>query len=668
MATGVRSRYHVAINGKGFMLRGAPTSPRYVKSRAPSIISLFRIQSDAGLVDLNQNSFTGAGWNYWAQTDWSGGFQTLKFKDDASFKDGQAVEVIKKYGEATLQYGWSSAAVISGSHSYGAHSINAKDLIFGTVKSGAAKVFKLTSANTLSTLSAMAGVSAVNSMDRFKNDTLIGLTRTSGTTKTLVKYNGSTISGFRNANPIVRSVHAIGIRAYTGERVSSLSGDVLYYSTDLATFTSAYQAGKNRNIQKIGDVNGSPYFFVVEGNSVDMFRWDEFAERAYPIYSWENLTNFSIKNYISMLIISGTSNGKSVSFAFNGARLWSIFEDQLQDTSYDFSHPFEFEGNFQLKSAMWDGQVWSPGIYGQHNSTIKYTPFENFANRPIGFAASGATKLLLGYRDSSKYNVSGYIISSEFGSNIGGVDKLVNSVDINTKALKAGETIEMLRSTDGGSTFTSIGKASFTQDGPALKKTMYFPSGFITKLWNYKAQLVGNGTTTPTLNDLSFEYRPEPDLRKTWTLSLDAGDKITLLNKKDEQRDGKALIQDLWLEMEAKRTVTYEDVDAFEVTLISAMTSGATSARISDTRLMPPRGRMRITKNNLIEEMIYTSADGGKIAGITRAQKNTPARAYTANDKIDNFYTIIVTGLNEQINDTDQLTTESIAQVTLLEV
>lgn len=664
MATGVRSRYHVAINSKGFMLRGAPSQPRYMKERAPSLVN------QLGVGDLNYNSLNGSGWSYWTQTDWSGGFQRIKFKDDASFKDGQAIDTIKKYGEVTLQHGWTSAAIISGSHSYGAHAVHNLDLLFGTVKNAGAKLFKLTSANAISTLSAMTTISAINSITRFKNDSIVGMTKqtaASASVKSMGKYNGSAFSAFRSANPVVRAVKGVGIRLYSAERVTSLSGDVLYYSTDLSTFTSAYQAGRNRNISRIDDINGAPYFFIVEGKRVEMFRWDEFAERAYPIYTWENLTNFGTKKYVSMMIISGTSNGKSVAYAFNGARLWQIFDDQLQDTNYDFSKPFEFEGNLQFKGATWDGQYWFPGIYGQFNASNRYTPFENFTNRAYGFFTSG-THTRLGYRDTTKYNISGHIESSEFGANIGGVDKLVNSVDINVKGLATGQTVEIFRSTDGGASFTSIGKASFAQDGAVAKKTLYFPSGFVTKLWSAKTVLVGPGTTTPTLNDVTFQYRPAPDLRKRWTLSLDAGNKIALLNKKHEERDGKALMQDLWLEMEAKRTVIYEDVDAFEVDIVSAMTASNTSARVRDTRLLPPRGRIRVMKSNAVEEMTYTSADGGVVKGLVRGAKNTLPRAYTSADKMDNFYNVIVTDLREQVNDTDQFTTESVAAVTLLEV
>src|SRR6185436_17504068 len=99
------------------------------------------------------------------------------------------------------------------------------------------------------------------------------------------------------------------------------------------------------------------------------FRWDEFAERAYPIYTWQNLTNFGIKNYLTFMVITGTSNSKSVAYAFNGARIQEIFnDDQLRDSSYDWSKPFEFEDHIQVKGATWDGEFWFPGIYGQFNA------------------------------------------------------------------------------------------------------------------------------------------------------------------------------------------------------------------------------------------------------------------------------------------------------------
>lgn len=660
MPTGTRTRYHVAINGKGFQLRGAPQSPAYIKQDVPTP-SVSALASDAGY-----DQFAGNGWKYWAQTDWSGGMAQLKWKDDATFMDGQGIDVLSEFGKVTLQANFTSAVKITGSHSYGAHGTHDQDLLFGTVKSGAAKVFKITSANALTTLSAYSGISAVNSMSRFGSDTLIGLTRTSGTLKTLSVYRNGAISGIRNTNPIVRAVRGIGARAYVSEQIASLSGDRLSYSTTLPTFTSAHNAGKNRKITKIGDLNGTPYFFVEDGKRLEMLKWDEFAERAFPIYAWNDFTSYGVTNYISVIVITGVENGSKTAYAFNGARVWQISPEFADDSNYDFSKPFEFEGNLHTKGAQWDGVAWVPGFYGKYSSVL-YTPFANFNSKAYGFAITG-THIRIAYFDTTKNQVSGHVVSSNFGHQIGAVDKLVNRATINCEGLATGQMIELLRSTDEGANYTSVGTLKFATEGALTAKDLYFPSGFVTKTWLYKTVLVGPGTSTPTLNDVSFQYIPIPDTKRRWSLGLDAGNDVRLLNKQNEQRDGKALVSDLWAEKEAKRTVTFEDVDAISAKIVSAMTSANTTARINGTRGFPPKGRIRAVLNGVAEEMTYTSAEGTQIKGLSRAQKGTKARAYTSGQRVDNYYTVIIRDLREQINDTDQLTTESVAQITLLEV
>ncbi len=281
---------------------------------------------------------------------------------------------------------------------------------------------------------------------------------------------------------------------------------------------------------------------------------------------------------------------------------------------------------------------------------------------------TGAAVQQLAYQDRTKYAVSGSITNSEFGANVAGVDKLINAVDINMNALATGEMIDVQLSVDGGANFTTVGNASRTTDGAIKKKRIYFPSGYVTKLWVPRAVLVGPGTTTPVLNDMTFEYRPTPDLKKRWSLTVDAGDNVKLLSTQNEQRDGKALVEELWLEKEAKRTVIYEDTNAFEVNIVSAMTATNTSARVNSNRFMPPRGRIRVYKSNQAEEMTYTSAEGNVVRGLTRALKGTLARAYTSADKFDNNYNVIVTNVTEHLNFTDEKKTESVAQVVLLEV
>lgn len=668
MPSGIRTRYNVALNGRGFMLRGSPQNPAYSKTEVA--INL----SNADANDPSFNPLNGADWLYWAQTDWSGGFQQLKWKDNASFRDGQSVNLLDPYGNVKMQNLNVSVAQISGSHKFGAYAVHGNDLLVGTIKAGAAKVSKVTSADAVSTLSGMAGISAVNSMHRFTNVTLIGMTRTSGTAKTLAKYNGSVVSGFRNANPIVRAVRGVGIRAYTSEFVSSLSGDVLYYSTDLSTFTSAYQAGKGNKMPQIQDLNGTPYLFVQDFNKVKMYRFDEYQSKVFPIYEFSDLTSWGVTNYQSMLVITGTSNGKRIAYAFNGARIWQIFVDQLLDTTYDFSKPFVFDNQLHVKGAFWDGQAWFPGLTSPVNAVVGSTkvgvPFANFAGQAYSYY-DDTTVMWLSKLSTTKYPNSGFVIGSDFGSAIGYVDKLVNAVTINCKPLSASETIEYFRSTDGGATFTSVGKLANATDGAISSKTLYFPSGFITKKWLYKIQMAVPGGTilhTPTLLDVVHQYRPVPDLKSRWSLAIQADDGVKLLNDQKEQRKGNELVSELWFEKQKKQTMIFEDINAVSAKFISAMTSANTSAAVASTDHFPRRGRIRVVVSGVAEEMTYTSADGKKVYGITRGQKGTKARAYTTSHVMDNNYTVVVTDMRQSLLTTDEDKTESVAYITLLEV
>ena len=666
MPSGVRTRYHLAINGRGFILRGTPQAPAYIKEFVPTTAGQIA-PSDYAYDELN-----GGGWKYYAQTDWTGGFQRLKWKDDGSFKDGQGIDTLKEIGSVLLQNNFTSAVSVSGSHTYGAHEVDNGNLILGTIKAGAAKVFKITSAHSVSTLSAMAGISAVNAVERWSDTTLIGMTRTSGTLKTLSKYTGgSTIVGVRATNSIVRAIRGFGTRVYVSEFVGALSGDQLGYATTvngLSAITSAYNAGKNQKIRRIEDLVGNLYLFIEDGRTVYMFRWDESLERAFPVYTFPDLTNWGtvVMPSPSLLLITGTSNNKKVAYAFNGARVIEIFDDQLRDSTYDFTRPFIFEDRLHTKGALWDGENWFPGLYGKY-ATVQYTPFANFANRAYGFAVTGSL-LKLAYLDTTKNQISGNVIGSNFGSQLGAVDKLVNAVTVGCKPLATGQMMEVYQSRNEGTSYTSIGTLKFSTDGAISGKTLYFPSGFVTKKWLYKVALVGPGTSTPTLQDIAFQYRPIPDTKRRWNLAIDAGDNVKLLNGQQEQRDGKALVSELWLEKEAKRTVTFEDVDAMSAKITSAMAAADTTARVNETRLFPPKGRLRVVSAGVVEEMTYTSAEGGLIKGLSRAQKGTKARAYPVNTQMDNYYTVLVTNLSERLNDTDEKKTESIAQVSLLEV
>lgn len=670
MGSGTRNRYNVALNGRGFILRGSPQNPAYLK--AQSGVDLTKVRPD----DPAYNPLNGSDWSYWGQTDWSGGFQQLKFKDDATFKDGQAIDVVGRYGQVRLQPKLVQIAedTISGAYSLGAAGgMRQTDAFFGLQRAGVSKLYRISaSVDIVGAISSMAGITGINSMSPFKSALVIGLSRISGTLQTLTKYDrhggNISLSGFRNTNPVVRSVKGVGIRLYTGEKVTSLSGDVLYYSTDLSTFTSAFQTGRGDRLSKIEDLAGVPYFFVERGQTVEMYRFDEYQGKALKIYTFSDLTSWGVANYLTSLVITGSSCGIKVAFSFDGTRLRQIFADQLFDANYDFSRPFVFEDNVHVKGAMWDGQNWFPGLYGAYGAN-RATPFMNRLGRAYSIAFSGTTNTRFQVaRTSATYASSGHVIGSDFGHDLGQIDKQVNAVIVNCAPLSGGQTIELYRSTDGGQSFTSVGKLSYAQDGAISSKTLYYPSGVVSKKFTYKAQLATvSAATTPVLKDVVHQYRTAPDTKSKWGLSLQAVDQIGLLNGQDEERSGREIASELWQLKDLKQPVVYEDLTSFSGHFISAMSKTATSALVNTTKGMPRRGRIRVVSAGVSEEMAYTSADGKRILGITRARKGTPPRAYTSAHHFDNHYTVIVTDVKEAAAFTDQEKTEAYVQVSLLE-
>ncbi len=100
-ATGVRDKYHIAVNSKGYMLRGAPDRPAYQKSIVPSQIDRLAIS------DLAYSDFSGQGLFYLAQTDWSAGVKSEKtWRDDAKYWYSTNIDTYSEQGCIQLENKW----------------------------------------------------------------------------------------------------------------------------------------------------------------------------------------------------------------------------------------------------------------------------------------------------------------------------------------------------------------------------------------------------------------------------------------------------------------------------------------------------------------------------------------------------------------------------------
>jgi hypothetical protein len=100
MATGVRDKYHVAINSKGYILRGAPERPAYKREVLASQVDRLAIS------DISYSDFAGQTLFYLAQTDWSAGIKDDRtWKDDGKFYYSTNIDAHSKLGSIKLSSG-----------------------------------------------------------------------------------------------------------------------------------------------------------------------------------------------------------------------------------------------------------------------------------------------------------------------------------------------------------------------------------------------------------------------------------------------------------------------------------------------------------------------------------------------------------------------------------
>ena len=91
-----RSCYNVALDSQGFVIKGLPNTPARLQ-RQMAIYGNRYASGDRSYADFSHYWF-------WSQTDWSGGFQQEKWKDEAKFKSSSNVDVLTKYGEVKPLY------------------------------------------------------------------------------------------------------------------------------------------------------------------------------------------------------------------------------------------------------------------------------------------------------------------------------------------------------------------------------------------------------------------------------------------------------------------------------------------------------------------------------------------------------------------------------------
>jgi hypothetical protein len=240
------------------------------------------------------------------------------------------------------------------------------------------------------------------------------------------------------------------------------------------------------------------------------------------------------------------------------------------------------------------------------------------------------------------YQTSGYATTSNFDADIPSIDKLFYAITISFKKFLSGQSIEVQYSIDGGSTFTSLGTASYTIDGGSVtSKTFFFGSTIVSKAMKLKFILGGGGSNTPEFQAFASQYVPVPVYTKQWAIQINCGDEVKDLAGALVETTGRELKSRLEKAWWTKSLLDFQDLDYATTLLSGSLNNSAVTITVDDTKDFPEQGRLKVDD----EEIFYTGKTPTTFTGCTRGVRGTVAVSHSDDAVINNAYRVLITDL-----------------------
>ncbi len=670
-----KSRFHVALNGVGLLLQGAPNHPAYAQSQAPVYGTRFA-SGDRDYNDLSQ-------WWYHVQTSWVGGLKdTPSWADDARYYLSSNIDSWSESGSikltrAPVLYETFTENVLCGIE---AEVAAATFYYIGTDDDATAKpvIYKYNGAAFVNISSTQMSTNQ-NAISQLSGHASILWTSTVGVgfTNVVLTYNGTTftdqsslISTLTTYQPMSSRCHAHynGI-TYVFVENSNNSQYALVKTSQINPSLAAHWSLVFEKLNSSGFVvdanvyNGKLYYLVNRYTSVDLHSWD-IANSVDNLV--QSFTNTSIQNYAmgggkllsilnGKLIITIPSNEI---WELDGTTLTRIFlRDEFKRSLNGEMYPYLLYGAIISDNKAWWGNLMYDGVTfhntfkdstdstassiynlfvdanGYHVLTDNVNTKKLFRLNPVGTT----------YKGTADKN---YIILNNFDK-VSGVDKLAYSTTILFKPLVTGQKISveyLLGELSTGATWTALGNANYTDDGGVVtSKTLFFGSAVVfNKMW-FRIKLEGGGTNTPTMTDIVTAYLPVPTYKKAWVLRANCADELKRLDGsmvETTARELRGSLENAWW---TKSLMDYQDLDyaTSALNMGSPLGSAATTITVLDTQDFPEQGRIKIED----EEIFYTSKNNTQFLGCTRGVRGTRAASHADTTVVNNAYKVLITKL-----------------------
>lgn len=679
-----KAKFHVALDGVGLILQGAPDRLAYRSDQAPIYNQRFG-EGDRSYTDF---SF----WWFFAQTDWSGGLKdSVAWQDDAKFFYSTNIDAHSEIGAVKLlrrpvSDEDFSEDIISGIN---AEVAGTNYNFIGTTDDGSGnpKVYRANAGtgNTWTDISTTTIPTNQSSVSRIlgRNGRIWVLTVGTGTTGVVWSYDGTT---WRDNTDDINTDASLTNTPQASRCGVEYQG-VLYVFTDnftndqfaLVSTTAADPdvAGSWSLVLEKTNIGGLPiacagyngkiiYLLNFSGYT-ELWEHDISATTNTLLQTFKNtsISNFGMDNKLLVelngkLLITVPSNEI---WELNGTALTRVFirDSFKRDTLASLGETSAYLGQGCVISdnkAWWGNLMYDGASFyntfkdsADGGDTLVFPIFSDNSNRIWLTDSADDSILYVVDPASSTYKGSAdenYLVFSNFDL-VSGLDKLAYSVELGFKKFASGQSIDVEYTTDeltASTTWTTLGTASSTLDGNSVTfKTFLFPvATTFRKIW-FRVKLNSGGTNTPTMTDFVMKYIPIPAYKKQWVMNVNCGDEVKMLDGSLVETTGRELKNRLERAWWTKSVLDFQDIDYATTLLDGALNNSATTVTVDSTYDFPEQGRLLIDD----EEMTYTGKTPTTFTGVSRGQRDTRAVAHLDNAVVNNAYKVIITELKSDI-------------------
>lgn len=678
-----RSKYHVALNGLGLILQGAPDSPAYQQSQLPTYGNRFA-SGDRTYNELSQ-------WWYFVQTDWTGGLKdSTSWEDDAKYYFSTNIDAWSELGSVKLarqsedMFGVGppldamcgvEADIGGTTYRFVGTDDDTDDM--PNLYRESAGIWADVAASNLDT-NRIAISQLIPRIGRL----WVLCHGTGSSTDAVNAFDGTTFTD--NSTFITTATTSADcVSCRTGVDVS---GTLYLFPSDKTNFTHGLVKTTVANPSVAGDYT---VLFERTGNSGAPIACAHYDGFIYYLLSFSTpgyfeLRSWDITNAVDSLVrtfqggvvtneygvgdrLLVKQNGKLIITVPNNeiweldgsvlTRIWVRDEFKRTELTSEKVGSIRYgcvlsDNKLWWGNLMYDGSVFHNTFRPQNDSTGDVRPLFADGQGRIFFAVSDnrdvkrLTLTAASYKSTADAN---YIVFSNHDK-LSGIDKLARGVTVNFKPLAFGQSIAVEYSTSemsGSISFTALGTASFALDGASVtSKTFFFPATTTFKKMWFRVKLLGGGSDTPTMTDFVMEYLPVPMNKKQWSLRLNCGDEVRRLDGAlvdKVARELRSLIESAWW---TQAVLDFQDLD-YATDLLNGAVSDvtATTITVDSTANFPEAGRIRIDD----EEILYTGKTPTTFTGCTRGARSTRAATHSDNAVVNNAYKVLVTNKSETV-------------------